>query len=102
PNPVFRQQIRDLRAKFLRGASADADKMKLAELEAHEDVRLPITVHWNRAGKSATIELGDATIHLAEHEWSKWINLDFSINLLLRVHGMAQLYLIRAGPELQL
>jgi hypothetical protein len=33
---------------------------------------------------------------LAEHEWSKWINLDFTINLLVRVHGMAQLYLINA------
>ena len=72
--------------------------MTIAELEAREDVRLPMTVHWNRAGKSATIELGDRSIHLAEREWSKWINLDFSINLLVRVHGMAQLYLIAAGP----
>ena len=76
--------------------------MKIAELEAREDVRLPLTIHWNRAGKSATIDIGDSSIHLAEHEWSKWINLDFSINLLVRVHGMAQLYLIRAGQELQL
>src|SRR5207244_7772423 len=69
---------------------------------AREDVRLPLTVHWNRAGKSATIEVGDSSIHLGEHEWSKWINLNFSINLLVRVHGMAQLFLISAGPELQL
>ena len=27
------------------------DKMKIAELEAREDVRLPVTVHWNRAGQ---------------------------------------------------
>ena len=76
--------------------------MKIAGLEAREDVRLPITVHWNRAGKSATIDIGDSSIRLAEHEWSKWINLDFTINLLVRVHGMAQLYLIDAGQELQL
>ena len=61
-----------------------------------------MTVHWNRQGKSATIEVGDNSIHLAEHEWSKWVNLDFEINLLVRVHGMAQLYLINAGQELQL
>ena len=102
PNPIVRQQIRELRARLPQGATADTDKMKLAELEAREDIRLPMTVHWNRAGKSATIELADSTIHLNEHEWSRWINLDFSINLLLRVHGMAQLYLIGAGPELQL
>jgi len=99
PNPIVRQQLRALRA---RGATSDFDKMKVAELEAREDIRMPVTIHWNRSGKSATVDIGDNSIHLAEHEWSKWINLDFSINLLLRVHGMVQLYLINAGPELQL
>jgi len=80
----------------------DLDKMKIAELEAREDVRLPVTIHWNKTGRSATIDVGDNTVHLDEHQWSKWINLDFSINMLLRVHGMAQMYLIGAGPELQL
>ncbi|HZR24828.1 MAG TPA: alkaline phosphatase family protein [Vicinamibacterales bacterium] len=102
PNPVVKQQIRDLRAKYPQAVTSETDKMKLAELEAREDVRLPMTIHWNKPGKSATIEIGDQSIHLGEHEWSKWINLDFSINLLLRVHGMAQFYLIGAGPELQL
>ncbi|MBW8867003.1 MAG: alkaline phosphatase family protein [Acidobacteria bacterium] len=76
--------------------------MKLAELEAREDVRLPVTVHWNRAERAATIDVADNSIHLSEHQWSKWINLDFTINMLIRVHGMAQMYLIGAGPELQL
>src|SRR5437867_11889321 len=99
PNPIVRQQLRVLRAKT---PLSGLDKMKIAELEAREDVRLPVTVHWNRAGKSATVDIGDSSIHLAEHEWSKWIDLDFRINLLVRVHGMAQLYLIGAGSELQL
>jgi predicted AlkP superfamily phosphohydrolase/phosphomutase len=99
PNPIVRQQLRAIRANR---PLSEADKMKVAELEAREDVRVPMTVHWNKAGKSATIDIGDSSIHLAEHQWSKWINLDFSINLLVRVHGMAQLYLIGAGPELQL
>jgi predicted AlkP superfamily phosphohydrolase/phosphomutase len=99
PNPIVRQQLRQARAV---AAPTELDKMKIAELQAREDVRLPVTIHWNRAGKSATIDIGDTSIRLAEHEWSKWISLDFNINLLLRVHGMAQLYLIRAGQELQL
>jgi hypothetical protein len=99
PNPIVRQQLRAARAKAPR---SEADKMTIAELEAREDVRVPLSIHWNRAEKSATITLGDSTIHLSEHQWSKWINLDFSINLLVRVHGMAQVYLIGAGPELQL
>jgi hypothetical protein len=99
PNPVVRQQLREARA---RASPGETERMRIAELEAREDVRLPMTIHWNRSEKSATIDLAGSSIHLAEHEWSKWINLDFTINLLLRVHGMAQLYLISAGQELQL
>jgi predicted AlkP superfamily phosphohydrolase/phosphomutase len=99
PNPIVKQELREARTKT---ALTESDKMKIAELESREDVRLPMTIHWNRAGKSATITLGDNSIHLGEHEWSKWINLDFEINLLLRVHGMAQIYLIGADKELQL
>lgn len=99
PNPIVRQQLRDARATL---KPSESDKMRIAELEAREDVRLPLTIHWNKAEKAATISIGDSSIHLAEHEWSRWINLDFSINLLVRVHGMAQFYLINAGSELQL
>ena len=99
PNPIVRQQLRDVRS---RAPLRETDKMRVAELEAREDVRLPVTIHWNRAGKSATIDIAENSVHLSEHEWSKWINLDFTINMLLRVHGMAQLFLVNAGSELQL
>src|SRR5262249_2663903 len=78
------------------------DRTRIAGLEARADVRLPITIHWNRAGRNATIDIGGTTVHLHEGEWSKWIDLDFRINFLLRVHGMAQLYLVGAGQDLQL
>jgi predicted AlkP superfamily phosphohydrolase/phosphomutase len=99
PNPIIRQQLRAVRAK---SPLSETDRMKIAELEAREDVRLPMTIHWNRSARSATIDIGDSSIRLSEHEWSKWINLDFTINFFVRVHGMAQLYLIGAGQELQL
>ncbi len=99
PNPIVRQQLRAARSAT---PSDESGKMRIAELEAREDIRIPVTIHWNKAGKAATVDVGGTTIRLGEHEWSKWINLDFSINVLLRVHGMAQLYLINAGQELQL
>ncbi|HKB10292.1 MAG TPA: alkaline phosphatase family protein [Vicinamibacterales bacterium] len=102
PNPIVKQRLREARAKTPPAKMSDVDRMKIAELEAREDVRLPMTIHWNKAERSATVDLGDSSIHLGEHQWSKWINLDFTINMLLRVHGMAQLYLISGGPELQL
>jgi len=102
PNPIVKQQLRVLRERTPASKMSELDRMKVAELEAREDVRLPVTIHWNRPGKSATVDIGDNSIHLGEHQWSKWINLDFSINMLVRVHGMAQLYLINAHNELQL
>src|SRR5262249_47918472 len=42
PNPIVRQQLQRARA---RTPQTEADRMNIAELEAREDVRLPITVH---------------------------------------------------------
>jgi predicted AlkP superfamily phosphohydrolase/phosphomutase len=95
PNPIVGQQLR-------RARSARADEERIGELETRADVRLPMTIHWNRAGRSATIDVGGNSIRLAEHEWSRWIPLDFTVNLLVRIHGMAQFYLVAAGPDLQL
>jgi len=100
PNPIVRQQIERVRRK---GATlTDADRAQLAELQAEQDVRVPFTIHWDRAAKAATIDIEGESVRLAEGQWSKWIDLDFRINLLVRVHGMAQLRLMNAGSELQL
>jgi predicted AlkP superfamily phosphohydrolase/phosphomutase len=102
PNPVIRQQLQAIRAKG-RGMT-DEDRARIAELEAEEDVVLPMTIRWNRdtAERSATIELAGESINLKPGEWSRWIDLDFRINFFVRVHGMAQLYLIDANEELRL
>ncbi|MFO7691550.1 MAG: alkaline phosphatase family protein [Vicinamibacterales bacterium] len=100
PNPVVKAQQRAVLAK---GPSlTDADKAALAELTAREDIRLPVTVHWNRPERRATIEIDGKSIGLAEGEWSKWVTLEFRVNFLVRLHGMVQMFLIRADKELQL
>jgi predicted AlkP superfamily phosphohydrolase/phosphomutase len=98
PNPIVRQQQRELRAK---STLSDADKTALAELDAREDVRLPLTIKWTRGAKHASVTIGGTTLELDEGQWSRWFELDFSINLIVGVHGMAQAYLIRAGDDLQ-
>jgi predicted AlkP superfamily phosphohydrolase/phosphomutase len=101
PNPIVRQQLQALRAKAQ--ALTDDDRARIAELEAQEDVRIPFEVHWNRGdAPSATIEIAGESIHLKPGEWSRWIDLDFRVNLFVRLHGMAQMHLINAGQELQL
>ena len=55
PNPLVRQQIEAIGGKDRR--SSDAGPSRLAELQAREDVRLPMTVRWNRQAKTATVDL---------------------------------------------
>ncbi|MBI3264916.1 MAG: alkaline phosphatase family protein [Acidobacteria bacterium] len=99
PNPIVRARQREIRSK---GTLNDADRAALAELEAQEDISLPFTVRWDRSARRATIEIQGSTIQLGEKQWSKWLLLDFRANLLIRLHGMAQMYLIAAGNDLQL
>jgi predicted AlkP superfamily phosphohydrolase/phosphomutase len=100
PNPIIRQQVEAIRRK---GPSlSDGDRTKLSELQTREDVRLPMTVRWNRGAKTATVAVNGQTLSLEPGKWSKWIDLEFRINFLVRVHGMTQLLLMRADNELQL
>jgi predicted AlkP superfamily phosphohydrolase/phosphomutase len=100
PNPIVIVKMQALRKKG--PAMTEADQTRLAELEAERDIRVPLTVRWNRDGKSAAIDVQGTQVRLAEGEWSKWIPLQFRVNWLVRLDGMAQLYLIRAHDELQL
>ena len=101
PNPIVRQKLVKIRSKAQ--ALTDDDRREIAELEAEEDVLLPMKVHWTPSGEpAATIELAGESIKLRPGEWSRWIDLDFRINFFVRVKGMAQLLLMEAGPELKL
>ncbi len=98
PNPIVRQELREARAKV---PQTDADKTRIAELEAREDLRLPVVIHWDRANRAATIDIAGNSIHLREGDWSPWVSLEFDVNVLVRIHGITQFYLVRAGDELQ-
>jgi len=98
PNPVVRQELREAREKM---PLTDADRTKIAELEAREDLRLPVVIHWDRAGRAATIDIQGNTIHLTEGQWSGWVSLEFDVNFLVRIHGITQFYLKDAHDELQ-
>ena len=100
PNPVVRGKIQAIRHKA--ASLSDADRTAIGELEAKQDVNLPITITWTRGSNQALIDLDGQKIPLKTGEWSKWIYLKFDINMLIRVHGMVQLLLMNAGNELQL
>jgi predicted AlkP superfamily phosphohydrolase/phosphomutase len=99
PNPIVRQRIRALRAS---AAQADADVARLKALEADADVTLPMRVTWQRGSGKAVIGIAGQTLTLAQGEWSRWIDLEFRVNLLIRLRGMAQVLLIEAGDDVQI
>lgn len=70
--------------------------------DAPAPLRLPLVVHWNRDGRSVTLEMGDTLVHLQEGEWSKWIDVTFAANRFVRYHGMTQFLLVSAGDDLRL
>jgi predicted AlkP superfamily phosphohydrolase/phosphomutase len=99
PNPVIKQKIQAIRKK---GTLTADDRKVIADLQSQEDVRIPFTIRWNRAAKTATVEIAGESLLLEPGKLSRWINLDFKVNFLVRLHGMAQLLLMNAGNELQL
>jgi predicted AlkP superfamily phosphohydrolase/phosphomutase len=100
PDPIVQGQMAELRKKG--AALNEADQARMAALEARRDVRVPFSVRWSREARSATIDIQGTTIHLAEGAWSRWVPLEFRVNFLIRLTGMAQFFLIRASGELQL
>ena len=100
PNPIVGQQIQEIRGK---GATpSDADRARLAELQAQADVRVPFTIRWNRAAKTATVEIQGQTLQLEPGRMSKWFDIEFRVNALMRIQGMVQMLLLNAGGDLQL
>jgi predicted AlkP superfamily phosphohydrolase/phosphomutase len=100
PNPIIRQQIQAIRTKG--PTLSDEDRRTIGELQAKEDVRIPLTIRWNRSARTATVEIQGHSLLLEQGKMSRWIDLEFRINFLVRLHGMAQLLLMNAGNELQL
>ena len=100
PNPLVRAKVQAIRGKG--PTLSDEDRATVAALQAQEDVRVPMTVRWNRAAKTATVEIAGESLLLEPGKMSKWIDLDFRVNFLVRLHGMAQLLLLKADNELQL
>jgi predicted AlkP superfamily phosphohydrolase/phosphomutase len=99
PNPIVKQKIQAIRAR--PNLSAE-DRAAIADLQANEDIRIPFTIRWNRTEKTATVDIEGESLRLEPGKMSRWVNLDFRVNVFVRVHGMAQLLLMSADKELQL
>jgi hypothetical protein len=69
---------------------------------SREELSIPLEITWNHEARSANIHMGAHSVHLREREWSRWLEVDFDINPLVRVRGFTKLLLIGAGTEFRL
>jgi predicted AlkP superfamily phosphohydrolase/phosphomutase len=100
PDPIVARQIQSIRAK---GSNlSEDDRTRLARLEARADVRVPFTIRWNRGARTAQVDIQAQTLQLEEGKISRWVDVEFRVNFLVRFHGMAQMLLLGAGDELRL
>ncbi len=63
---------------------------------------LPLSIFWNRDGKSATLDVDGTSIRLEEGEWSKWIPIDFNRRWFSPKRGMIEFCLMHAGATFSL
>ncbi len=63
---------------------------------------MPFTIRWNRAAKTAAVEIQGQTLQLDRGRMSKWFDVEFRVNALMQMQGMAQMLLLNAGDDLQL
>ena len=73
-----------------------------SHVEGPDNLSLPLTVFWNRIGRSATVEIDGNSIRLDEGEWSKWIDIDFRANPFSHQHGLIEFCLVHATSSLAL
>jgi len=86
----------------IRHALAFDSNVANSRVEGPAGLSLPVTVFWNRSGRSATIEIDGNSIRLDEGEWSKWIDIDFQANPFSHQHGLIEFCLVRATSSLAL
>ncbi len=101
-NPILKQEQEGLEAKRKAGSLPEEDQRRLEELQAGKSVDIPMTVRWTEGSGHAEIDIQGTHLDLKAGDWSPWVPVTFSFNVIVKVHGMLQLHVIRADQELQL
>lgn len=78
------------------------DDVARSRVDGPAGVSLPLSVFWNRSGRSATIEIDGNSVRLDEGEWSKWIDIDFSPSLFSHHHGLIEFCLVHSTSSVAL
>ncbi len=107
-NPITRQKRNRLltrRAELERSGGARAELVALdaglAALEAHNYLSVPVTFTLTPGGTKLGVELPGRNVTLAQGQWSDWLELEFSLNFLVRVRGITRFLPVALGDEVR-
>jgi predicted AlkP superfamily phosphohydrolase/phosphomutase len=101
-SPILRQEENELRERQKQGPLSEKQQARLQQLAEGKEVNLDLNVRWSEGSGRAELEIQGRKISLKAGEWSEWVPVTFSFNVLVKVHGMVQFHVIRADKELQL
>jgi len=99
-NPVVKAQQRAILAGGLRSRTPTGRRSPISPRVRTSVCRSPCT--GTGPERRATIEIDGKSVSLAERRMEQVGHAGFRVNFLVRLHGMVQMFLVRADKELQL
>ncbi|HSP06826.1 MAG TPA: alkaline phosphatase family protein, partial [Acidobacteriota bacterium] len=100
-SPILKAEQEDLK-KIPKDQRTIEQQARYEELMAsgYKDVKMDLTVQKIPGGVKLT--LPDHSLELKKGEWSPWVEEVFNITPIVKVHGMAQFFLVEDQPEVKL
>lgn len=100
-NPVLKAEQEDLR-KIPKDQRTVEQQARYEELTTagFKDIKLEMDVQ--KVSGGVKITLPESTLELKQGQWSDWQFMSFKITPVLKVHGMAQFFLVEGQPEVKL
>ncbi len=101
PSPILKAEQEELRKipKDQRTIEQQARYEELGEA-GYKDIKAEMNIQ--KIGGRIRIKVQDQTFELKQGQWSDWMKMTFKVTALVRVHGMAQFFLVEADPEVKL
>ena len=100
-SPILKAEQEDLKniSKDQRTIEQQARYDELME-PGYKDIKVDFEVR--KVGGGVKLDVQGETAEIKKGQWTQWIPMTFKITPLVRIHGMAQFFLIENEPEVKL
>jgi len=108
-NPITRQKRKRLLDERNRLTDQKAPRSEIALIDAELDrleqeslLTLPVRFSLPAGGGKIMVELGGTSLTLAQGQWSDWVDVEFSLDYLIRLRGMTRFLPTEIGSEVKI